>query len=142
MTLEKIQTDMITAWKGGDMLRKGVLATLVDAIKKSAIDKGCRDNITEDIVNAAILKEQKTLAETIEACTADYAKLKAELEQKYAIVSEYAPKMITDEGEIRIIIANSGIELVKKNRGAIMKYLKEKDCDMKTANPIVGAMLV
>jgi hypothetical protein len=75
-------------------------------------------------------------------CTADYAKLKRELEEKYAIVCEYAPKMITDEVEIRTIVANSGIELVKKNRGAIMKYLKENDCDMKTANSIVGTMLV
>ena len=142
MTLEKLQADMVAAWKNGDMIEKNVLATLIDGAKKSALDKGCRDNVTEEIVNAAILKEQKVLLEMIGNCTEDYAKLKAELQKKYEIVSVYAPVMIVDEEAIKTLIEESGIELIKKNRGTIMKYLKEKDCDMKAANPIVGTMLV
>jgi uncharacterized protein YqeY len=56
MTIEKLQADMITAWKAKDMVRKGVLSTLIDLTKKSAIDKGCRDNIPEEVVDAAIMK--------------------------------------------------------------------------------------
>ena len=82
------------------------------------------------------------MLEMIGNCTEDYAKLKAELQKKYEIVSVYAPVMIVDEEAIKTLIEESGIELIKKNRGAIMKYLKEKDCDMKAANPIVGTMLV
>ena len=141
MTIEKLQADMVTAWKAKDMVRKGVLSTLIDLTKKSAIDKGCRDNIPEDVVDAAIMKEQKTLQEMIANCTADYAKLKRELEEKYAIVCEYAPSLITNPDEIKKLLEESGLELTKANRGNIMKHLKGK-CDMKIANQVVGQMIV
>lgn len=140
MTIEKLQADMVTAWKSKDMVRKGVLSTLIDLTKKSAIDKGCRDNIPEEIVDAAIMKEQKTLQEMIGNCTEDYKKLKAELEVKYAIVCEYAPVLVSNPDEIKKMLTESGLELTKANRGNIMKYLKGK-CDMKIANSVVGTML-
>ena len=34
-----------------------------------------------------------------------------------------------------------GIDLTKKNRGAIMKVLKDNLVDMKVANQVVGGML-
>ena len=63
MTFEKLQQDMIAAMKARDADRKEVLSNLVSAAKKAAIDKQCRDNITEEIVDAAILKELKTAKE-------------------------------------------------------------------------------
>ena len=46
MTLEKLQSEMIQAMKNKDKTRKSVLSGRVDSVKKAAIDKNCRDNIT------------------------------------------------------------------------------------------------
>ena len=57
------------------------------------------------------------------------------------IIAEFAPKLLTDPDEIKTFIEETGIELVKANRGQIMKALKGK-ADMKIANGVVGGMLV
>ena len=59
MTLEQLQKEMIQAMKNGEKGRKQVLSSLVGAVKKAAIDKNCRNDITEELVNAVLLKEQK-----------------------------------------------------------------------------------
>ena len=51
MTLEQLQAEMIYAMRQGDKEVKNVLSTLIAQIKKAAIDKGCRDNIDEALVN-------------------------------------------------------------------------------------------
>ena len=56
MTLEKLQEQMITAMKNGDKPRKTAISGYIAAVKKVAIDKGCRDNITEEMVNETLTK--------------------------------------------------------------------------------------
>ena len=68
MQFEKLQSDMIAAMKAHDKARKDSISVLVSAAKKIAIDTGCRDNITEDIVNQAVLKELKSVKEQIDTC--------------------------------------------------------------------------
>ena len=44
MTLEILQKEMIAAMKSKDGFRKDTISSLIAAVKKVAIDKGCRDN--------------------------------------------------------------------------------------------------
>ena len=141
MTLETLQKEMIAAMKAKNKMRKDTISSIVSAVKKAAIDNKCKDNITEELVNTVILKEQKTMQEMIDTCPADRTDLLTEYKEKMTIITEFAPKLLTDPDEIKTFIEETGIELVKANRGQIMKALKGK-ADMKIANGVVGGMLV
>ena len=141
MTLETLQKEMIAAMKAKNKVRKDTISSIVSAVKKAAIDNKCKDNITEELVNTAILKEQKTMQEMIDTCPADRTDLLTEYKEKMTIITEFAPKLLTDPDEIKTFIEETGIELIKANRGQIMKALKGK-ADMKIANGVVGGMLV
>ena len=141
MTLETLQKEMIAAMKAKNKVRKDTISSIVSAVKKAAIDNKCKDNITEELVNTVILKEQKTMQEMIDTCPADRTDLLTEYKEKMTIITEFAPKLLTDPDEIKALIEETGIELIKANRGQIMKALKGK-ADMKIANGVVGGMLV
>ena len=141
MTLETLQKEMIAAMKAKNKVRKDTISSIVSAVKKAAIENKCKDNITEELVNTVILKEQKTMQEMIDTCPADRTDLLTEYKEKMTIITEFAPKLLTDPDEIKTFIEKTGIELVKANRGQIMKALKGK-ADMKIANGVVGGMLV
>ena len=141
MTLEILQKEMIAAMKAKNKVRKDTISSIVSAVKKAAIDNKCKDNITEELVNTVILKEQKTMQEMIDTCPADRTDLLTEYKEKMTIITEFAPKLLTDPDEIKTFIEETGIELIKANRGQIMKALKGK-ADMKIANGVVGGMLV
>lgn len=146
MTFEKIKADMYTAMKAKDKLRKDVLSTIMANSKSMAIEKGAdRDNVSEDIVNAVLLREKKLLKTMIadfpeNATSPDHIALLNTYKQKLEIVVEYAPQIIDDEDEIRDLIIETGIELDKKNMGRIMGSLKGKKCDMGVANKVLTAM--
>lgn len=57
MQMDTLQKDMIAAMKAREKERKDAISSLVSAVKKVAIDEGCRDNIAEELVNRVILKE-------------------------------------------------------------------------------------
>lgn len=139
MTLEKLQADMITAMKNRNPREKEVLSSLVSAVKKFGIDNLCKDNMTEEQVDAVILKEKKTLQEMIDTCPDTRLDLKSEYEAKMVILMRYAPFLREDPEDIKIFVESLGIELVKANRGKIMAALKGK-ADMKIANQVVGQM--
>ena len=140
MTLEKLQADMITAMKNRNPREKDVLSSLVSAVKKFGIDNLCKDNMTEEQVDAVILKEKKTLQEMIDTCPDSRLDLRSEYEAKMVILMRYAPSLREDPEDIKIFVESLGIELVKANRGKIMAALKGK-ADMKVANQVVGKML-
>lgn len=140
MTLEKLRADMITAMKNRNPREKEVLSSLVSAVKKFGIDNLCKDNMTEEQVDAVILKEKKTLQEMIDTCPDSRLDLKSEYEAKMVILMRYAPSLREDPEDIKIFVESLGIELVKANRGKIMAALKGK-ADMKIANQVVGQML-
>ena len=56
MTLEKLQAEMIAAMKSKNKLRKETISSMVQAVKKFSIDNMCKDNITEEQIDAVILK--------------------------------------------------------------------------------------
>lgn len=144
MTLEILQQEMITAMKAKNKLRKDTIAGLVDAVKKATITKDGRIEVTEELVAKVLLKELKTINEMIDTCPDTRTDLLTEYNQKWAIINEFAPKMVTDPEEIKAMIQatvdEQAIELVKANRGKFMQVLKGK-VDMATANKVLGGML-
>jgi uncharacterized protein YqeY len=148
MTLENLQKEMIQAMKSKDTVRKGVLSSVIGAIKNAAIAKQCRDNVDEAIVNEVLLKEKKTLLEQIDTCPVDRTEKRAEYTEKLTILEEYCPKLLEDPAEIEAIVrklcGECHAELSKNNRGAIMKivmpYFKGK-ADMKVVNQVIGGLL-
>ena len=141
MELKVLQNEMVAALKARNKFRKDVISSLVGAVKKAAIDKNCRDNITEELVNAVLIKEQKTMQEMIDTCPATRPEVLAEYTAKKQIIDEFTPQVITDPAQIKTMVEAIGIDLTKKNRGAIMKILKDNLVDMKVANQVVGGML-
>lgn len=150
MTLEVLQAAMIAAMKEHDKLRKDTISSLIGAIKKTAIDKKCKDNITEELVNEVILKEKKTVQEMIDTCPATRLDLLSEYSGRMIIIDKFAPVMMS-EAEVRAFIeqeisalADSGIEISVKSKGIVMKTITPKlkgKVDMKIVNNIVGEML-
>ena len=140
MTLEKLQAEMIAAMKSKNKLRKETISSMVQAVKKFSIDNMCKDNVTEEQIDAVILKEKKTLQEMIDTCPVNRAETLAEYNAKMAVVNEFAPQLMINEKDIENFVNSLNIELVKANRGKIMAALKGK-ADMKIANQIVGKML-
>ena len=121
MQLEKLQKAMIEAMKAHDKARKESISLLDSAAKKVGIDNGCRDNVPEEMVDQAILKEVKTVKEQIETCPADRTELLEEYKARLAVFEEYAPKMMSAE-EIETLLKEKFAEVIaSKNKGMIMK---------------------
>ena len=143
MQMEQLQKDMIAAMKAKDKPRKEAISSLVSAVKKAAIDAGCRDDIKEDMVDQVILKELKTVKEQIDTCPAEREDLKAEYQFRYDVIQEYAPSLMSEE-EIRNFIMEKFADIVaQKNKGMIMKNvmpeLKGK-ADGKLTNQVVAKL--
>lgn len=143
MQMEQLQKDMIAAMKAKDKPRKEAISSLVSAVKKTAIDAGCRDDIKEDMVDQVILKELKTVKEQIDTCPAEREDLKAEYQFRYDVIQEYAPSLMSEE-EIRNFIVEKFADIVaQKNKGMIMKNvmpeLKGK-ADGKLINQVVAKL--
>lgn len=143
MTIETLRKDMVAAMKAKDKVRKDAISALVSAVKKAAIDEGCREDIPEALTDRVILKEIKTVKEQIDTCPDERADLKAEYTACYEIMSEYAPKQLSAD-EIKAIINEKFADIVAtKNKGQIMKAvmgeLKGK-ADGKLINQIVAEL--
>ena len=149
MTLEKLQSEMIQAMKNKDKFRKQVISELIAAVKKAAIDKNCRDNITEAMVDEVLLKCKKTAQEMVDTCPADRVETLEEYKAQMVIISEFAPVLLTDEATILEMItgalAENHIEPLKKNKGAVMKTVMSMfkgKADMAVVNKVIGELLV
>lgn len=143
MQLEKLQKDMMEAMKAHDKERKESISVLYSAAKKIGIDNGCRDNVPEEMVDQAILKELKSVKEQIETCPADRTELLEEYKARLAVFEEYAPKMLSAE-EVEALLNDKFAEVVaSKNKGLIMKTvmpeLKGK-ADGKTISDVVAKL--
>jgi len=119
--MEEMRKDMVAAMKARDKVRKDAISSLISAVKKLAIDEGKRDDIPQELVDRAVLKEVKTAKEQVETCPADREDLRSEYQARLDIMTEYAPKMLSME-EIEEILTTKYAEVVAtKNKGQIMK---------------------
>lgn len=143
MQMEQLQKDMIAAMKARDKVRKDAISTLVSAVKKVAIDEGCREDIPEELVNRVIMKEMKTVKEQIDSCPESRTDLLDEYKARYAVFEEYAPAMMSAE-EVEAVIKEKFADVIEtKNKGQIMKNvmpeLKGK-ADGKVINEVVARL--
>jgi hypothetical protein len=143
MDIELLRKDMVAAMKAKDKPRKEAISSLISAVKKVAIDEGCREDIPEELTNRVILKELKTVKEQIDTCPASREDLKAEYQFRYDVISEYAPKLLSAD-EVRALLEEKFAEvLATKNKGQIMKAvmgeLKGK-ADGKVINQVVAQL--
>ena len=112
---------MIAAMKAKDKARKDSISTLVSAVKKVAIDEGCREEVPEEIVDRVILKEMKSVQEQIDSCPKDRAELLEEYTNRKMVFEEYAPKLLSVEEVEEILTTKFADVIATKNKGQIMK---------------------
>ena len=143
MQIEQLQKDMVAAMKAHDKVRKEAISSLISAVKKTAIDEGCRDNIQEELVDRSILKEMKLVKEQLDSCPAERAELKSGYQATYDIIKEYAPTMMS-ESEITAFISDKYADLLAtRNKGMIMKSIMPElkgKADGKLINQVVAKL--
>lgn len=105
MNIETLTNDMYKAMKNGDTEKKLVLSSLLSNIKNMAIEQKCKDNISDALVDKAILKEIKTVKEQIDTCPATRTDLLEKYKEDLFILEEYAPKMLSEDEVKDIIIS-------------------------------------
>lgn len=142
--IKELQDAMITAMKAKDKFRKDSIGVLVSAVKKAGIDAGCREDIPDEMANQAILKELKSVKEQIDSCPAERAELLEEYKLRYEIISEFAPKLLSED-ELKSIITEKFADVIATgNKGEIMKAvmgeLKGK-ADGKLINQVVAQLM-
>lgn len=120
----------MSAMKEKNRVKKNVIADIVACAKNMAIEEGCKDNITDAIVEKAILKSKKRCQEQIDTCPAN----RPDLLEAYTIcmgyINEFAPKMM-DEEEIKTFLIKEIINMNLDgsqpwNKGMIMKNIMPK----------------
>ena len=122
-------------------MTKEAVSSLIAAVKKAAIDEGCRDDIAPELVDRIILKEMKTVKEQIDTCPESRQDLRDEYQARYDVIAKYAPKQMNAE-EIKAVLEEKFADvLATKNKGQIMKAvmgeLKGK-ADGKVINQVVA----
>ena len=121
MKFEELRQAMIAAMKAHDKPRKEAISSLIEAVKKVAIDEGHRDDISDELTDRVILKELKSAKEQIDTCPDSRPELKAEYQFRYDVINEYAPHLMAEE-EIRNVLQEKYADVIAtKNKGMIMK---------------------
>ena len=148
MTLEMLQSAKIAATKARDTETKRVLSDMIDACQKASITSKGRVEITEQLVDETLIKYQKTVQEMIDTCPSSYEDKLKQYKADMEIVKQYAPQLITDKetiaNRVKEIAGAQGIELVKANRGALMRFISAElkgKADMKIVSAVVGNIL-
>ena len=125
MELEALRKDMVAAMKAKDKVTKDAVSSLISAVKKVAIDEGCRDDISGELVDRVILKELKSVKEQIDTCPESRQDLKDEYQARYDVIAKYAD-----------LIASG-------NKGQIMKTIMPElkgKADGKVINQVVAEL--
>ena len=112
--------------------------------KNVGIDAGCREDIPDDMANQAILKEMKSVKEQIDTCPKERTELLEEYTKRYEIMSEFAPKLLSED-ELKALITEKFSDIIATgNKGDIMKAvmgeLKGK-ADGKLINQVVAGLM-
>lgn len=145
--IEEVRAQMMQAMKDRNKDRKDALSALLTALKNKAIDK--REDLTAEEEDAVVLKEIKSVKETLEMTPADRTDIIDECKFRISVFEEFAPKMM-DEEEILVVVkevlAAMGIETpTPQDKGKIMKELMPKvkgKADGKLVNEVVAKLFV
>lgn len=143
MQLETLRKDMVAAMKAREKERKEAISSLISAVKKAAIDAGCREDVPEAMVDQVILKELKTVKEQIDTCPESREDLKAEYQFRYDVIKAYAPQQM-DADQVKAYILDKFADTVAtKNKGMIMKTVMadmKGKADGKVINQVVAEL--
>lgn len=148
MTFEKLCQDKIIAIKNSDTVLRDSLNNMIDVIQKASITPNGRIEITEELVDAMLIKHRKVVQEMIDTCPLGRTDLLAKYKAEMNIINQYAPALLNNTDEIKNFIldlVNSEIEFTKSNKGKIMKIVApslKARADMKIVNQVVEEMLV
>lgn len=142
MTIEKLNEMIHSALKIGATLQVEVLRSVLAAVKKSSIDERCE--ITEELIDKMLLKEQKIIQEMIDTCPTSRQDLLEEYRAKKDIIDFFAPIILKEPAEVRFmieqILIEEDIDLKSANKGQVMKIVMPKikgKVDMKVANQCI-----
>ena len=142
---QRIQTDIVTAMRGGDTLRRDVLRMASSAAYNA--EKRNRRPLTEDELLAVLSREVKTRRESVEAFRGGGREdLATKEEAEIAILSEYLPQPLTDS-EIGELV-HQAIEVTgaasARDMGKVMGWLAPRTrgrADGKRVSELVGQAL-
>ena len=125
MTIEILQNQLIQAMKEKNRVKKEVIADMIACAKNMAIEKKCKDNITEDIVDAAILKSKKICQEQIDTCPANRPDLLEGYKLCMTYIDELAPKMMSEDEVAAAVkeLLDASFENETPNKGVAMKIV-------------------
>jgi hypothetical protein len=143
MTFEALQNELVKSMKERNRVRKNVIADMVTCAKNMAIAAGTKDNITEEIVDAAILKSKKTCQEQIDTCPTNRPDILEAYKVCMGYIDELAPKMMTED-EILYKITEIFHDDIPVNKGLIMKTIMPElkgKADGKLINKVVTELL-
>ena len=150
MTYKELQNELTKTMKEKNRVRKSVIADMLTYAKNMAIEQGCKDNISDEIVTAAILKSKKVCQEQSDTCPAQRPDLLEGFQLCMKYINELAPKMMTYE-EVRAFVEEEVIELTAVNvqispkiKGMLMKSIMRKlkgKADGKVINKAVDDIL-
>lgn len=144
--IDEVRSQMMQAMKDKKKDRKDALSALLAALKNKAIDK--REDLTQEEEDAVVLKEIKSVKETLELTPADRTDIIEECRLRISVFEEFAPKMMGEE-EIRAVVREvlSSLQIeapAPQDKGKIMKELMPRvkgKADGKLVNEIVAGML-
>ena len=144
--LNRLNKEMIAALKSGNKFRKTTLSTLIAAVKRAAIDAGCRDNITDEMVFQVLKKEKKSLVDAVEKFPDMPDEKKCEYIDQCLIIDEFVPQEISNERQIFDIIWSIAKEedmaINKSNQGKFMKILKaDYNVNMKVVSRVYKELI-
>ncbi len=126
--IDEVRADMVKAMKAGEKEKKDTLSLLLSALKNKAIDK--REELTPEEETQVVLKEIKQIKETLDMTPKDREDIIAECTMRLNVLSEYAPKMMTEaeiHEVIKAVLKEAGIPAPSpKDKGKIMKVLMPK----------------
>lgn len=145
MTFNELQAAMTSAMKEKNKVKKTVIADMITCAKNMAIEKGCKDNITDEITNAAILKSKKICQEQIDTCPANRPDVLEGYNLCMSYINELAPKMMTEE-EVRAAVYHilATVDIFEDSKGAVMKAVMPRlkgKADGKIINKVVTEIL-
>lgn len=125
MTLrERIQTDVTTAMRSGDALRRDVLRMAANALYNA--EKTARRPLTEDEAIGVLTREVKSRRESVEAFRGGSRPELAEKEEaEIAILAEYLPAALS-EAELEALVAQAVAEIgaaSPRDLGRVMGWL-------------------
>lgn len=121
MEFTELQSALKDAMKARDTIKKEAVQTLIAAVKKAAIDQGCREDIPSSLVDSVILKEMKIAKEQVDTCPESCTEQLEEYKSKYEVIKSFAPSQMSEAELYPVIKEKFGELIASGNKGAYMK---------------------